>query len=318
MPRRRVAVALLPPPGLARSLQTLRRAVDDPRLDDLPPHLTLVPPINLAATAYDEARLLLRSVASSSGPIELEVGPAATFAPATPTLHLELRGELDALGALRERVRSGPFQRRDVWPFHPHLTLREELLDPPPALAAAVLSGRLGGWTVDRLNLLEQRRDDVGRRSWVPVIEEPFGPAVVVGRGGVELELRATTMLDESAAVLTGAPSPLPDPCIDALVVTAVHPGARPGEPPLGVVSGRLDTSDAHGVAHLECVVVDPGSRGFGIGRHLLRRWCHEAGARGAQVALTDSGSDASTDGLLESDGFVTVGSTRVRQLVAE
>ena len=318
MPRRRVAVALLPPAGLSRSLQTLRRAVADPRLDDLPPHLTLVPPINLAESAYDEARMLLRSVAASYGPIELGVGPGATFAPATPTLHLDVHGEVDRLHALRESVRSGPFHRPDVWPFHAHLTLREEQIDPPPTVAAEVLGGDLGAWSVDRLHLLEQRRDAAGRRCWVPVVEEPFGPPAVVGRGGVELELRATTMVGEEAAPLCGGVIPAPDPFSDGLVVTAVRPGARPGEPPLGVVSGRLDAADTNAVASLGCIVVDPSERGLGIGRHLVRRWCHEAAARGAHVVLSAVGLDPSVHGLLEADGFVAVGSTRVRQLIAE
>ena len=325
MPRRRVAVALLPPADLSRSVQTLRRALADPRLEVLPPHLTLVPPINVTDEAFAQGRALLRSVASGSEPFELEVGPASTFAPVTPTVHLELGGDTEPLHVLRDRLRSGPFERPDGRPFHPHVTLREELVDPPPAVAAAVLAGRLGTWLVDRVQLLEQRRDAADRRCWVPVAEEPFGPAAVVGRGGVELELRATTMLPEETAVLLEAPAPPGDPFVGGLVVTASRPGAHPCDPPLGVVAGTVPDGQASGVARgeehvavLHGVVVDPAERGLGIGRHLLRRWCHEAARHDVRVALSSSTTDDATRGLLESDGFVAVGSTRVRQLVAE
>ncbi len=325
MPRRRVAVALLPPAELARSVQTLRRALADPRLDVLPPHLTLVPPINLTDDAFAEGRALLRSVASSSEPFELEVGPASTFAPVTPTVHLELGGDTGPLHALRARLRSGPFERPDGRPFHPHVTLREELLEPPPALAAEVLAGRLGPWLVDRVQLLEQRRDAADRRCWVPVAEEPFGPAAVVGRGGVELALRATTLVPEEAAALLDGPMPPGDPFGDALVVTAARPGSHPCDTPLGVAVGTAPAGPSvvtagHGphVAVVHGVVVERSERGLGIGRHLLRRWCHEAARRGAHVAMSSASSDDATRQLLDSDGFVPVGTTRVRQFVSD
>lgn len=316
-------------------MQTLRRAVDDPRRDDLPPHLTLVPPINLGDDAYRSARALLRSVAGSSSVFELQVGPAGSFAPATPTLHLELQGDTESLASLRARVRTGPFDRDDLWPFHPHVTLREELLDPEPTVAAEVLRGTLGPWRVDRLHLLEQRRDDDGRRRWVPVAEEPFGPAVVVGRGGVELELRCTTMIDETAVDLLGGAGPAVDPFGSDLVVAATEPRSLPDAAPLGLAVGRLsgpaqaDTAQAEiaqadtaqagtdRVAHLRTVTVDESARRQGIGRQLLRRWCHEAAARGASVVLTPVGGDQ-LDDLLAAEGFVQVGTTHVRQLASE
>ena len=323
MPRRRVAVALLPPASLSRSLQLLRRAVGDPRLDVLPPHLTLIPPINVTDDVFAEGRALLRSVAATSDVFELEVGPAATFAPATPTLHLELRGDTEPLHTLRARLRTGPFDRPDVWAFHPHVTLREELVDPPPSLAADVLAGTLGTWLVDRVQLLEQRRDDAGRRWWAPVAEEPFGPPAVVGRGGVEIELRATTMVpEECARLLDGRTAPA-DPFVDGLVVTAARPGSHPCDPPIGVAAGTSPAaSDARGagehVAVVHAVFVDPAERNLGIGRHLLRRWCHEAALRGSSTAMSSAVADDATRALLEADGFVAVGTTRVRQLVSE
>ena len=304
-------------------MQTLRRALADPRLDVLPPHLTLIPPINVTDDAFAEGRALLRSVASASETFELEVGPASTFAPVTPTVHLELGGDTEPLHTLRARLRSGPFERPDGRPFHPHVTLREELLDPPPALAAEVLAGRLGPWLVDRVQLLEQRRDAADRRCWVPVAEEPFGQPAVVGRGGVELELRATTLVPEEAAALIDGTTPPGDPFVDALVVTAARPGSHPSDAPLGVAMGETPAATAAGrrgghVAVVHGVVVERTERGLGIGRHLLRRWCHEAARRGAHMAMSSASSDDATRRLLESDGFVAVGTTRVRQLVSE
>ncbi len=304
-------------------MQTLRSVLDDPRLDDLPPHLTLVPPVNVSAVAFDDGLTLLRSVAASTTPFALDVGPAGTFAPATPTLHLELGGELEPLFELRRRLRTGPFGRPDEWPFHPHITLREELQDPARSGTVEAMAGGLGSWSVDRVHLLEQQRDDEGRRRWVPVVEEPFGPAVVVGRGGIELELRATRIvpcgLEEWCAEVSLGDTSAVDGR-DALVVSASSRGGTAAAPPLGVAGGELLRSSDGGVAVLHSVAVDASSRRLGIGRQLLRQWCHLAEVGGAAVAVHDRRAatpddDGSLAALLGSEGFVQVGTAHVRQL---
>lgn len=335
MPRRRVAVALIPPRGLAASVQTLRRSLDDERLDALPPHLTLIPPINLHDEALAQGLELLRTIAVRQSTFELELGPAATFAPATPTLHLEVDGALEELHQLRTRLRTGPFERPDVWSFHPHVTLREELAEPARSGAIEALSGRLGPWKVDRVFLLEQLHADDGRRHWVPVVDEPFGAPTVVGRGGIELHLRATSLVPEGLDELLGDSGRPPIVAQgERLVVAATAPGTAAVQPPVGVAIGEVlgagapDPSVESGgaVAQLHAVVVDPEQRRLGIGRQVLRRWCHESALRGARVVvyhgdvtwLPEGEGRVELEDLLTAEGFVAVGSTHVRQLVSE
>jgi len=343
VPRRRVAVALIPPPVLADRIDTLRRALGVPGPFAVPPHLTLVPPLNVAADdpaadepaadesaadepAADESAAggpavgdLLRRAAVASGPFELRIGPAATFWPDSPTVHLSVRepSGAGALWALRDAVRRGPLGRDDEWPFVAHVTLAESFDPGRIADAVALLAGVDEPWEVTALHLLEQRRRDDGSPVWVPVQEEPLGRPALVGRGGVELELRVLGMVpDDVAALGVVGRGPLPPPDGPApLVVVADDPPRPDGAPradgPLGAAVGSVV---GRGVARLDAVVVLEGRRGEGIGRQLLAGWCSAAAERGAAVALAgDTGPDQA--GFLAGLGFVPAAGGLVRSL---
>lgn len=321
MPRVRVAVALLPPHELAGQVHALRRLLGDPRLDSIPPHLTLVPPVNLSEAELVDLRSVLRTVASRSEPFMLSLGPAATFAPATPTLHLAVSGDEASLRDLRTRLRVAPVDRPDEWPFTPHVTLRESF---PEALldgAMATLSAPMADWSVDRMHLLEQFRNEHGVR-WRAVAEEPFGGPDVVGRGGIELRLRTVEMLEPEVFELVEAAtdgSESGDPALTArpwpegrsdgqTLVVAAETAGPPGAPIAAVVGAAGGAG-----AVIEALHVHPEHQGMGVGRQVVARWCVEAARRGAETATAHPDV---AQGALTAWGFSAVGSRLVRQLV--
>lgn len=318
MPRHRVAVALLAPPALAAQVDTLRRAVGVAEPFHVAPHLTLVSPVNVAADVLGEVRSLLRTAAASTAPFTVRIGPADSFSPDSPTLHLAVGGDpgaLDALAGLRDRVHRPPLDRPDEWPFTPHVTLAEAYpADRIPA-AVEVLVGVEARWTVTAVHFMEQRRRDDGSVHWVPVAEEPLGGPRVVGRGGLELALRTVAMVRDEVAALcgldpeppaTGEGGPLP------LVVEAEEE-AGPGAA-IGAAVGHMNGP----VAALDAVVVGPVDRGLGAGAHLLAAWCSAAAERGAGVVLAPAGADRTEDGgdgFLVRHGFTPTGGVLVRTL---
>jgi 2'-5' RNA ligase len=311
VPRRRLAVAVLAPPVDADAVDVLRRAVGVPEPFHVPPHCTLVPPVNVAAAEDEQVDRHLRGAASGSGPFRLVVGPATTFAPETPTLHLAVGGtdeDLAALRALRSALRSGPFDRPDVWPFTPHVTLEEHHPEARIAGSVAALAGVRQHWSVDCLHLLEHRRRDDGSPYWAVVREEPLGGPALVGRGGLEVVLRTAGMVEEPVAALVGtdARSPLPGPGRPLpLAVVAERPGS-----PSSVTGAAVGTGSAGGTARLDAVVVDEGERGVGVGAQLLAAWCSAAAAQGAEVVVAPA-----DDGFLARHGFVAVADLLVRRL---
>lgn len=308
MTDRLFAVAALPPAQLAGRVDTLRRALEDPRRHDLPAHLTLVAPIPLGPEGEAAARRTLRTVAASHRPLGLRLGPAASFTPRTPTLHLSVEGEVEQLSALVADLRgAAPFVRPEVHTFVPHVTLLQQASAAHIDAGLGLLSGELGSWELDRLHLLERLRPE-GGAIWHPVAEEPLGGPHVVGRGGVELHLRSIGTLEPAAATVLGTwlgpDEPLP---AGGDLLVAVAELAPPQGGVVGVALGRV----AGEVATLERLHVVGPHRGVGVARQVLAQWCWSAAARrGASTALAPAGGD---DGVLGALGFERVGRWWVR-----
>jgi 2'-5' RNA ligase/GNAT superfamily N-acetyltransferase len=296
-------------------VDALRRALGAGPPFHVAPHCTLVSPINVATDDLGEVHRILRAAAAATAPFTLDVGPATTFAPATPTVHLDVTGPgVAALVAVRDELRRGPLERPSVWPeYRPHVTLKEE--HPAVAIPEAVrtLSGFREPWRIDRLHLLEHRRRDDGTPHWVPIREEPFGGPVVVGRGGVELALRTTRMVEGPVAALCGvAPvGPLGPP--GGAVPLAIV--AEPPDDPTALLGAAVGTVGTGPAAELAAVVVDEAARGSGIGRHLLAAWCSAAAAGGAELVVVDAGSSADGAAFFAAHGFSAVADRWVRRL---
>jgi len=289
VPRHRVGVALLVPPPVATEIDGLRRALGDGTRGRIPAHVTLVPPVNVTASALADALAVLRAAAASRvGPVRLRLGPATTFHPVTPVVYLAVDGDVDALVALRDAVFRPPLARRLTHPFVPHATIADEM-DPTriPAAVAALADYR-AEVTIDRLTLLAESPG----RIWRPVADTPFGAPAVVARGGLPLELTVSHLVDpEAARLLRHPPAAAPEPAAgegpDPARGEPASPGPDPGPGPWAVTArrdGRV-VGVAHGVTigdrlEVGALVVDPEHRGQGIGRHLRAAVVHLAGVR--------------------------------------
>ena len=281
MPRLRLGVALLVPPPVAAEVDVLRRACGDETLERIAPHCTLVPPVNVREERLDEALALLRRVAAATAPVTVTLGPPATFLPDTPVLYLAVSSGAEAVRELRDRVFVDPLARALTWPFHPHVTLRDG--GAPARLTAAVeaLADYRGEVTFEGMHLLQERRDDTGRRVWRPLADASFGRTVVVARGGLQLELSVTERLGPEAAAFSAREAPAPIGRGDAggrvrdLAMTARREGTVVGTA-VGWTGGRG--------AFISELVVAAAHRGEGIGSHLVAAFLSEAAARGCRV----------------------------------
>ncbi len=304
MPRLRLGVALLVPKPVALEVDVLRRACGDPTIERIAPHCTLVPPVNVREDRLDDALAVLRAAAAATRPITVTLGPVATFLPVNPVLYLEVGGEVDGVGALRDRVFTEPLARPLTWPFHPHVTVRDG--GEPDELAAAVraLAGYRAEVTFERVHLLQEHRDDEGRRMWRPLADAAFGPPAVVGRGGLELELELTIAeaLDPRARAFSQREWAVidhdryGDVWPRDLTITARRDGRVVGTA-VGWTSGAS--------AHLADLVVAAASRGEGIGSHLVARFLAEAAGRGCRLVRARTQADGGALGFWRRLGWV-------------
>jgi 2'-5' RNA ligase len=206
MPRRRLGVVLFVPDPAAAEVQGLRRACGDGMLDRVPPHLTLVPPVNVPEADLSAALAVVRAAAGTSEPFTLELGPPATFAPAAPVVYLEVGGALDALHALRDAVFRPPLERPMTFPFVPHVTLADDMAEARIAATCAALTDYRVTVEIEAVHVLEEGPG----RLWAAISDPPLGRPVVVGRGGLPIELTRGAVVDPEAAALSpvaGAPA---------------------------------------------------------------------------------------------------------------
>jgi 2'-5' RNA ligase len=285
MARKRLGVALLVPEPLAREIDGLRRACGDGALGRVPPHLTLVPPVNVAESRLTEALERLRAAACAAGPdrIVLALGPVTSFLPDSPTLYLSVDGEeaqFTALQRVREAVFQPPLERSLTWPFVPHVTVADDLAPHRIDAAVVALADYRRSVVFTGVHLLEERRDG-GAVRWEPIADYRFGGPYPVGQGGLPLELFVSDGPDPEARALLDDPSVDPsavahDPAPptaggwQSIVVTARRRSAL-----AGVMTGWTDGRHSH----VGTVVVARDHQGEGIARHLYARLIAEGGA---------------------------------------
>ena len=195
MARHRIAVALVVDGIVGHEVDGIRRALGDRQLDRIAPHVTLVPPINLRTPDRDDAIDLVRDAAARSEPIDLTLGPVATFAPRNPTRFLEVTPH-GPVAALAETCRTGVLDRPRRHDFHPHVTVdigggTLEIPDP----AVELLAGYRREWKANRVHVLGLVGERPNQR-WVPVAGFHLGCSAVIGRGGIEVALTGVDRLE--------------------------------------------------------------------------------------------------------------------------
>jgi len=287
VPKVRVGVALLLPPPVADEIDGLRRALGDRTLGRVPPHVTLVPPVNLRQDHVGQALAVLRAAAAATAPeVTVTLGPPTSFRPANPVLYLAVSGDVAAVEALRARVWAPPLTRPLTWPFVPHVTLLDAGPGsrPGPEETAEADAGErieaalavLGSYQVevafDRAHLLVERRPGP---QWVPLADIAFGPPAIVARGGpLAVELVRSRQVDPEARALLDAEGITMGETGEDFVITARREGEVVGVGRAWRGPGACEST----------VVVASDHRHQGIRRHIeaaLESGAAEAGWAG-------------------------------------
>jgi GNAT superfamily N-acetyltransferase len=210
-------------------------------------------------------------------PFDLQLGPAATFHPASATLYLAVGGDVRSVHTLRDAVFTRPFVRPLEHAFVPHVTLATDAPVDRIAAALEALRDYLVEVAIDSLHLLEEIRLDDGTYVWEPVIDVRFGPVAVVGRGGRELHLSVSELVPPDAVA-----------ALDELVTTdPVPPEERPGRGLVitarrdGQVVGAATGWTVGASGHLDVVAVNEAFRREGAGSHLLAQFESACADRG-------------------------------------
>ncbi len=298
MPRVRLGVALLIPPHHDREIDGLRRALGDPALDRILPHLTLVPPVNVREDDLVDAARVLREAGAATRPFRVQLGPAASFLPENPVLYLAVGDGADQVQVLRDQVFHPPLERKLTHAFVPHVTIADEA-DPSRIEAALVAIGEYRiEVTFERVHLLQERE---GRR-WDPIGDFPFAAPAVIGRGGLELELTVSKRHDPDATAFQAREWPAADLAVFGTteLPNPVAISARRDGVVVGLASGYVSSS--HG--HLEELIVAADTRHEGVGSKLLAAFESKAIELGATFLTLDTAEAGNAEKFYASRGW--------------
>lgn len=290
MPKRKLGAVLLLPRSIANEVDGLRRALGVSPIERVPPHITLVPPINVPEDEVDGALALVRGVAARQPTrLHITIGPIATFYPVTPVVFLSVNGPgVDAIRSMRDALDDGPLAQELKHPYVPHVTLSDDATDDEIRGALASLTHYVEPIALDGITVLEQ---DDGDKMWRPIADAPFGVHATTRTLGADRVTFAEHTHETLTAMTIGR--------YRSLVVEALVEGRT-----VGVARGRVARG---GVAWLDELVVQSEQRGTGIGGGLARAFVDAARSHDATEVRSARG--ATIAGFLVQLGFVAADS---------
>lgn len=115
-------------------------------------HITIL----ISEDAGGDPRRSIEQVVASIGPVQVGLGPAATFEPVTPVTYLPVVAGADRLTLIHATCQRAVGESVSPFPYEPHLTLANHA--PAPTLAASLqdfasLPPELSNFTIDQLTV---------------------------------------------------------------------------------------------------------------------------------------------------------------------
>jgi 2'-5' RNA ligase len=168
-----LGVAIAIPQPHATVLANWRRQVGDPAADLVFPHVTLLPPTPVPADSMDDVEKHLAATAAARNPFVMHLAGTGTFRPTSPVVFIQVATGVSECELLESDIRRGPLARELDFPYHPHVTVAQDIHDAGLDDAYEGLSGFVARFSVERFVLFS--RDADGRWTWRT--EFPLGAA---------------------------------------------------------------------------------------------------------------------------------------------
>ncbi len=154
----------------ATVLREWRERVGDPLARQVPPHVTLLPPTPVPADSVDKIDAHLEQACTVTGEFAMHLAGTGTFRPVSQVVFVQVATGIGECEVLASAIRTGPLYQELEYPYHPHVTIAQDV--DPIALDTAydALSNFTARFTVADFTMYEQR--DGG---WDPIRRFPLG-----------------------------------------------------------------------------------------------------------------------------------------------
>jgi 2'-5' RNA ligase len=104
-----------------------RAKVGDPQASLVPPHVTLLPPTEVAVADRPAITAHLAEVARCHPPFAMHLSGTGTFAPVADVVFVAVARGIGNCELIANDVRQGPLARSLAFPYHPHVTVAHDV-----------------------------------------------------------------------------------------------------------------------------------------------------------------------------------------------
>lgn len=168
-----IGISIGIPEPWSGTLRDWRSEIQDPQADLVPPHITLLPPTSVDAAELTDINTHLAEVAARHEAFEVHLSGTGTFQPVSEVVFVTVAAGISRCEGLQNDVRSGPLDRDLRFPYHPHVTVAQDVPADMLEKAYAGLRDFEARFWVETFTVFEQ---DAGGRWW-PVRDFPLhGP----------------------------------------------------------------------------------------------------------------------------------------------
>ena len=168
-----IGVSVAVPEPWGSDLQRYRIEVGDDAARLIPTHITLLPPYEVEECQVDAVRRHLAEVAGDTRPFRVHLRGTGTFRPVSPVVFVGVVEGISACEQLAADVQSGPLAVQRTFPYHPHVTVAHDVVEPQLDRAFDELADYVATFEVGAFHLYVQD----GGGAWTPVHAFRLGQA---------------------------------------------------------------------------------------------------------------------------------------------
>lgn len=150
---RTFGVAISVPEPHGEELRAHRAAFGDPLAEQIPSHITLLPPDVVAGDELDRLADRLTEVAARTAPFDVDLKGTGTFRPVSPVVFVAVSRGISEAELLVAELRQALAAPEPEFPYHPHVTVAHHLDDAALDRAYATLEDFVCTFTVGEIAL---------------------------------------------------------------------------------------------------------------------------------------------------------------------
>lgn len=166
-----LGVSIAVPSPHAGILVDARVRAGDPQALLVPPHVTLLPPTRVRRDDLAMIEAHLADAAAAISPFSMHLSGTGTFRPVSQVVFVQVAAGLAECELLEARVRSGPLARDLDFPYHPHVTIAQDVQPSALDIAYESLQDFVARFGVGAFTMFERGKDG----AWQPRREFPLG-----------------------------------------------------------------------------------------------------------------------------------------------